>query len=481
MVNGKINLGKYPIIGLGAANAFAYITPSYYLNNYSIICIRKRQDLELIKKDIDVFCVEDFQPNVFVPRVNQKELLNLPVARKYILEKVNPRFFVRKTTPGTEKFSKTYPVGIIGNPREVRDSFENKLFFRNSLIEAGVTPIDAEIVSFAGLNFDYIKRLQKKFGKDIVLQIAELTHGGGVGTGFISSKEDFDQFYQRILSIKNGEVKRPVENVICMPHIQGTPASILGCVTKYGVIVGSIQTQIQDIAEVSNPHKGSGVYCGHDFAYLEITDNLYAQSEQIVRKFGLYLRKSKYRGIFGIDLIISTQDAKVYPVECNPRYTDALPTISLIAKTQGIRDLEYYHLMEHLGVEYNVDVQRVSESYKTNFNYSQILLMSKSNDWSKNQKDLRAGIYQMNESGIEFVKESYLPGDLANSKQFLLTDGVPFKNTVFKPRARIMRAIFHTSILEQDKVLRGNISKAIDLIYDMLDFVKIDIPKEYQK
>jgi len=467
----NIDCGR-KIIGIGAANAFPFIIPSYFLKDYSIMCIRDRKDTRLIKKHVQVFCVEDLIPNVNVAKVNQQELLDQEVSQEYLSKFDNPFIFVRKTTPSTQHLTDEKHLKLLGNSKTVRDPFENKLIFRQTLESIGIKTIDGFSIPYREMNFDVIKKAQSKLGEKLVLQAAELTHGGGVGTGFIEDKNDYDTYMDRMDRVINLN-GRKIENINITKFVSGTPSSVLGCVTKFGVIVGSIQTQIQDIPEVCNLSKGDGVYCGHDWYYKKTTRKIYDQVYKITSEFGKKISQSGYKGIFGLDLIIDYETGQVYPIECNPRYTDALPVASFLAMEKRINSLEYYHFLEHLGLDYKLNIKRINKRYRRQFKGSQILLMSKSDSLTKNNKELQAGIYEYKNGDIFLIKESFEIKDIRNKNQFLITDGVPFANTTFKSRSRIARLLFKKSILKNDKELEDDIKDLINLIYNKFEFKEI--------
>lgn len=462
-------LYKNPIVGIGSANAFPFIGPVDFLKNYSIMCIKKRKDIDLIRKDTSVFCLEEVCPGIVVPRANSKELLKIDASQEYISGFNNPSIFSRKVTPGIEKFASAQNLTVLGNARSVRDKYENKVFFRESLKASGIEPIPAETYEYRDITWELLKNIQKRIGKKIVLQVSELTYGGGVGTAFIENEADFGDFITRMERLKNAKVPRKVETVIVTPYVEGTPSSIIGCVTKYGVITGTVQTQLQDISEVFCPKKGSGVYCGHDWSYKRYPDNVVYEAKKIARLFGEHISKDGYRGIFGLDLIINEELEKVYPIECNPRYTDALPVFTQLAVKRGLPTFEYFHFLEHMGVSYKIDVEKISMDYFDNFQGSQMILMLREDTHTTNRGEIEAGIYKYFDGEVKYLRPSYKFSDLAGDNEFLLTDGVPYKNTQFKRHGRIMRAIFPVSVLAGKNILKPEIKGLINNIYKKLD------------
>ena len=467
----KINVGQ-KVVGIGAKGAFAYVTPFYFLDNYSVMCLYNRKDTQLIKKRFDVFTLEENIPNLDVPRDNQKELLKFEVSRNFINTFNSPNIFVRKSTKGVERFVNQNNLTLLANKISVKDQFENKLNFRNVLKQIGLKPIDGFSIKYKDLSYSLISNAQLRYGRRIVLQVAELTHGGGVGTGFIENRNDYEEFIKKINKLTLPPSNRKIKNVTISRYISGIQISILACVTRYGVITGSVQTQIQDIEDVLGGSKTSGAYCGHDFSHKRISEESLNKAKQIAKSFGEYLALQNYKGIFGLDLIIS-EDEDVYPVECNSRYTDAIPISSFLDIEKGLKPLEYYHFLEMLGYKYKINADKISRGYLKPRDFSQLLVTSKSDSWTVNSGELEAGIYRYEGDSLHFVRHTFNPLDLKNNNEFLVTDGVPNIGTKFKPQSRVLRLVFSKSILASRGKLEKDVSNTIRKIYEKLDFVDV--------
>jgi hypothetical protein len=314
--------------------------------------------------------------------------------------------------------------------------------------------------------------------KPLVFQIAEMTAGGGTGTAFIATRAEFDAFMEK-LNVKLSEKrKNPIENITIAKFIEGESTSIAGCVTKKGTITARIQTQIQDIAYVRLLGEGSGLFCGHDWSYKDYDESLQAQAQEIARKFGDYMGKQGYKGIFGIDLMVNETEGVVYPVECNPRYTDAFPILTMMQLAKGLLPMDYYHIAEHLNCDYDFDLKEVSKGFNQTLHGSQIILETMTDEWSKVEGDLPAGVYRFDKinNDISFVREGYRYEDIQYPEEFLLTEGVPFHGTVFKPGARVLRLVRTVAMLKSKSELNEDTKQLIKLLYDRLNIVEIPAP-----
>ena len=467
----KITKNLPDIIGV-APNAFSRVVPAEYFPNYSIVCFKYRGETDFIAGDIDVFSVEKENPKISISKMNAGEMLSLPEFREFINKKKNPHLLVYKPTPRLETLSYEMGWKVIENSSTVKYDIENKLAFRNLLTEAGIDVITGETVKFDDFNEDVYRKMVEKYGERLVFQVAEITVGGGTGTAFINSVDDFRIFMDKFRTKR--EKLTTIENVNVTKFMDGVPSSILACATKHGVIVGRIQTQILDVSDVRDTSEGSGLFSGHDFSYGNFNDDLNEQAAVIAKKFGEYIyKKLGYKGIFGMDLITNTEEGRVYPIECNPRYTDAFPLISQIHNKAGAIPMDVFHILEHMGVDYQIDVDEISKSYKTDSCASQIILETKTNDWTEITGDVKAGVYKTENSGsISYLRPGYRYEHLLSSNEFLVTEGVPFKGTALKGGSRILRLIFPNGILEKPKQLLPKTKQVINLVYEKLGLIK---------
>jgi hypothetical protein len=347
---------------------------------------------------------------------------------------------------------------IISNSPDVKHEIENKLAFRNLLAKCGIKAVSGETVLLNDLDEDLYKRLADKWGPKIVFQACEITTGGGTGTAFINSLNDFRNFSDKLK--KKSEMFNFIKNVNVTSFIEGIPASISACATKYGVITGSIQTQILDVPEVRDVKEGSGLFSGHDFSYGDFGRDLNNQARVIAVNFGNYIYKNLgYKGIFGIDLIVRKDIGCVYPIECNPRYTDAFPLLSQIYIRSGAIPMDVFHVFEHLNIDYKTDVDEISSSYKVSSPASQLILETRSEDWTQVSGELKAGVYKIGD-GINYLRPGYRFEHLNSADEFLVTEGVPHKGQIYRGGSRILRLIFRESIMDAPGIL-GQRSKAV--------------------
>lgn len=517
----KITKSLPPVIGI-APNAFSRIILADFYPDYSIVCFKYRGETDMITRDIEVFCVEKEDPGTSISKMNAQELLIHPKVQEYIKSKKDPHLLIYKPTKGVEAISYDMGWKVIGNLPSVKYNIENKYEFRQLLKKAGIDAITGETILYDDLDENKYTEMVGKYGNKLVFQIAEMTSGGGTGTAFINSTEDFKNFKNKF-DIKR-EKLLSINNVNVTIFMDGIPTSISACATKFGVITGNIQTQILDIPEVRLMSDGSGLFSGHDFSFGDYSSDLNEQAKSMARSFGEYIYKNLgYKGIFGLDLITDTASGKIYPIECNPRYTDAFPLISEVHNSQGAIPMDVFHIFEHMNAPYNINVDEISATYAIQKKASQIILETRSDDWTKVSGSLKAGIYKISypvtssnyplkstsipnlpehsfndkighseqppchshrseESllndfqppTISYLRPGYRFEHLNSEDEFLVTEGVPFKDTVLKAGARVLRLIFAKSILSGAKELTTEAKMIIDHVYRELDIVASD-------
>jgi len=451
MQNLKLLFPKLPlkVVGIGVT-AFNRCGPSYFLPNYEIICYKNSADVAEIKKKCPVHSIRgDFRSDL--KTLNSLEILRHPAVEKYLSSLGKVGLFLYKSTANIEAIADKFGWKIIANRSSVRDPYENKKIFREILKKVGVEPVPGEIFKINQFDEKVFEEMQKKYGPKLVLRLPEVTKGGGRGNTFIDKKEDLPRFWQNV------ERLTPyfnIQHVIAVKFIKGVSPSITGCATRFGVLTGVVQTQILDIPEVINTQKGGGLFCGHDWSYRHYSDKVQKQAERIARRFGEYLYQKGYRGIFGIDLMVEEKTEKVYPIECNPRYTGAFPVYSMMQMSLGEPSFDVFQLLEHLKIDYQIDFKKIDRLYKQPKEGSQLILYNQTENYLQVKGEIKAGVYQANLKSqtlkLKFIRPGFAYEDIKNDDEFVLTDGVPRRGAVIRPGLRILKIIFPKTILTKD-------------------------------
>jgi hypothetical protein len=506
---------KCPLmIGIGPS-AWPRIISSFYFPNFKIIAYGDCQDNDFIRDSgVEVLSLKEKDPNLEISPVTPGRILDTPIAKEFLARQKEPfALLVYKSSGILEKVCEENGWKFIGNNKEIREKFEDKRIFKETLREIGVETIPGDNIPIDDLTLERLIYYQDKLGeKKLVLQIAEATWGGGVGTLFIDSASKLPLFESRVSELRKAleGKKKKLETVNIAPFIDGISASIPCCATKYGILTGSVQTQIIDIEEVgAKLENRSGAFAGHDWAYYHPSEDIQKQASKIAQRFGDYIYKNGYKGIFGIDLIVD-EKGKVWPVECNPRETDAFPLICMLQMEKGAIPMQVFHNLEHLGTPYDFDFEDVDASYKAKYNAGQIILYNKTGENLVDRKKFLAGIYnsiqehsaihcgdelnadmsssfrgkprslerggchKVEKGKLNYLRSGFMISDLKNENEFLFTEDISKKpGMTYMPHERMLRLIKRGGILKPDGSLLEEVKEVVELVYKELELVPV--------
>lgn len=477
----KVAINKCPlIIGIGPS-AWPRLVPAFYFPAYKIISFHDCSDNQLVESlGIEVFSLKANQPEVEVPTVTPGQILDLPLTRKFLESQNKPFvFLVYKSSYKLEKVCQENGWRFIGNHKQLMETYENKKNFKEILKKVGLEPIPGENLPIEQLTEARFRQYQEKLGqKKLVLQLAEMTYGGGLGTLFLDNQRDLAAFHERVADLRKkleGK-KKKIETVNVAPFLKANSASISCCATKFGILTGPVQTQLIDINEVGTKIKGrSGNYAGIDWAFLSYPLAIQRQVDKIAQRFGEYLYQNGYKGIFGLDLLVE-EKGKVWPVECNPRETDAFPLISFLEMEKGGIPMEVFHILEFLGIPYEIDFDKINQTYKQAFSASQIIIHNRLDQEVICRGEVRAGIYQVKNGQLGPVRPGVATFHLKGEDEFLITEGVlEAKAQVYQVGGRIFRLIKKGKMVSKNGDLTEEMKKNVELIYKNLKLTPVEI------
>lgn len=473
----KKAVSQTPLIIGVAPNAWPRIVASWFFPKFKILCLRDRQDNdEIDNQGINIFSLKKIQPNLEVSPLTSSRILNLEASKRFLKSQSLPfALLVYKSTPILEKVAQENGWRLIANSPKIKNIYEDKRIFKNIIKKVGLKPIPGENLLIEELTREKINYFQRYFGqKKLVLQLAEVTYGGGSGTLFINHSNDWRIFQQRVKEIRfklQGK-KKKIKTVNVSPFIDSISSSISACATRFGILTAPIQTQIIDQQAVGMKKTNrSGNFCGHDWSFRHYSAKIQHQARIIAKKLGQYMYQHDYRGIFGVDLLIDEIKEKVWPMECNPRFTDAFPMVSLLLMEQGQLPMDIFHILELLGQDYEIDFKQIEKGYQqARLDGGQIILHNLLETEAVNKGVLKAGVYRLKEHKLKFLRSGITPFDLKEPEEFLFTEGIVRKpGEIFKSSARLGRLINKSGLLLTNKELKPRIKEIINLAYRQLN------------
>lgn len=473
------SLEKCPlVIGVGVVDSTAWsrLAPIFFLKKYKIITLADQsENLAISQLETEVFSVKKVNPQIRIKPFTISRFLESAPAAEFLTRQKEPfALLIRRSTRRLEKIAAKKGWRLIAPAKELTDALENKKNFKEALLRQGIAVIPYVSLPIKKLNAQKLKELQKKFGqKKLAFQLAEVIWGGGGGTAFLEDPQGLEDFQQRTRrlqeELREVKTRKKIETVTVCPYIKGVAVSISACVTKFGILTGPVQTQIIEIKEVGGKRENcAGNSCGHDWAFCHYPEKVQLQAVRITRQFGEYIYKLGYRGIFGLDLVIDKED-KVWPIECNARYTDAFPLLSFLQMEKGLLPMDAFHILENLEIDYELDFKRWEKAYWQNYQASQIILFNPLAGRAVNQGILKPGVYQLKAGKLEYLRPAILPTELTGDKEYLFTEGVPNKpGEHYGLMDRVCRLVRKGGMLLNKEELRPEVKEVIRLAYQSL-------------
>lgn len=476
-----------PIVGAGVY-AFHRLGPEEFVSPYRIVALRSSLETELIEKDIEVFSLEKGMgtKHIEAPR-NATTVLLDERTQKYLKQSPGALLLVYKSSEKLERVASEMGWRIAANPvRFGKILLENKITFRRILENLGVPVPPGEIFELSETERDleldrpreeYRRRYEhfgKTYGVPFVLQ--HPTRGGGKGTFFVSS---WEEFWLRLKGLADPESERPQELLVSR-YVEGPSPSITGCVTRHGILSTSLQHQILAVPTLYSPSLGSGLFCGHDWSSSRFSEKILLQAYEIVDRVGRHLATLGYKGIFGLDFVLDEKNETLSVTECNPRLLGSFPVLTMIQQEHKELPILAFHLLEYLGIDYEIDAEEINKQMRTEKEGAQMMMHNVSGRWARNQNQIPAGVYRLEpgSSKPQFIRSGYALKHIKNNDEFLITEGVPLLKSHFSPNRRIVRIITKRAILEHaPHILNVWAEEVTRSVYDAFSFRPVRFAK----
>ena len=292
----------------------------------------------------------------------------------------------------TEALAKKMNINLAMPPYALRNYLDSKIVTTQIANAAGVASVP-NILGEAD-SFQELMALAKsaKLGSDLVVQTP---YGdSGKTTFFIASQKNWKQYAKLIIGQQIKVMKR------IDPHC-GTVEAVA---TKHGTIVGPILSELVGHKELT-PFKGG--WSGNE-GFVNILDNKSRLNlQRMVRKFGERLYKEGYKGTFCIDFLIDKKDGRMYLGELNPRISGASPITNLLTQKYGGIPLLMFHLLEHMEVDYDIDIKDIQKRWRDFDTWSQVIFKHTGNDVRILNHVPRSGIWRLSENNdAELVRRT---------------------------------------------------------------------------
>jgi hypothetical protein len=224
-------------------------------------------------------------------------------------------------------------------------------------------------------------------GTDLVLQTP---YGdSGKTTFFLRNEADWDRCKDDIVG----------KQVKIMKRINNRAIAVEAVITRHGTVVGPFMTDLTGYPELT-PYEGG--WCGNDLFPEALSDEHRGTAIGLIERLGQRLGKEGYVGFFEVDVLLDLDTGAVYLGELNPRISGATSMSNVTAGAYADMPLFLFHLLEHMGVDYTIDVEEINARWQAlaAVDVWAQLIMKEPNDSVERILEAPAtGRYQLNDDG----------------------------------------------------------------------------------
>lgn len=303
------------------------------------------------------------------------------------------------------------PLTYIMNSPTIAHAYEHKRYFRDEFADLINLP-EYVVRRLDDLNEDSYQELAAMLGAKFVVQ--EVESYGSKGTVIVDTVEKFKKAVESLKTISYSGT------VVISKFIDGATCSVQVCVTKYGIFTGGLQKQLVDSPYLCNPNlPGVSTWCGGELGgnYPEILKH---RTQEIATIVGSELASHGYRGIFGIDLIV-TPENEVYAIEINARLTGYTHVLSDIQYAKGKIPFILLHTLELGNYKYEVDdAEALPTMSSLDDAYSYLILYNLGEESRVLSQDIPNGIYKVKDGKLRFAKAGYSVADLPDDDHVII-------------------------------------------------------------
>jgi predicted ATP-grasp superfamily ATP-dependent carboligase len=451
-------------------NPIFFITPDLnraiglekIIKNYYVICSQKSDTVSHFKKEkISVLCLDDSKIK------NSGKILANKKVVKYIKEKSKNKeanIITFKPSPMIQKICDENDFKYLGNNWKLNRKLEDKIEFVKITKKLKIPNAESEVI-----------KISDKTTKATLANIAfrekfvvQLPRGfSGNSTFLIKGKKDLDEIIKKY---KNRKVK-------FSKYLEGKTWTINACIGKTGLAISQPIFQITGLTFYNKNKFGT---CGNDYAYaygkssrpegdigqcrLQDEDN--EKIFSYTKKIGDYLKSLGYKGIFGLDFIVSNGEVNL--IEINPRLVASIPVFTKLQIQNNEEPFLLSHILEfvnssQISPEGDIGQCRLQTRDELKFfNASQLILRNTENNPVKITKNLNSGIYEIKKDKLIFKEEAYYVNGNLNKNEFLIQCAA--KNSIINPDMEYANIQVGYGIMKNGKKFKSYFDEAVQLI-----------------
>lgn len=302
------------------------------------------------------------------------------------------------------------PLTYIMNSPTIAHAYEHKRYFRDEFSELINMP-EYVVKRLDELNEDAFNELQTLYTKFV---IQDVESSGSKGTFIISTKEQYDKAVKKLRETSFSG------SVVVSEFVKGETCSVQVCVTKYGIFAGGLQRQLVDSKYLCNLDlPGVSRWCGGELG-VDAPDIVNHRTQEIATVVGTELASHGYRGIFGIDLLVTPENS-VYAIEINARLTGYSHVLSDMQFSNKKIPFSVLHALELGNFKYEVDdLDALPTMGSTSTPYSYLILNNFIDGKIQLTTHIKSGIYEYENGELSYVKPGFSVTELENDNQLII-------------------------------------------------------------
>jgi hypothetical protein len=462
---------RTPVIGVGE-RAFPRMGPALLLEDYRVLCAMPTLDLGEFRALAGVDCLHEGSAAPEPACRDTLSILSHPaLSARGCAPPAGSRLVIYRQSPALHGLARSMGWELLAAPTAVRARWEDKAWFRSRLAGSPFPALEGELVPADGLDPAAYRRWRRRWGPALVVQIPDFPRGGGRSTFFVNSAEELARLAVRLGAGRHRG--HAVGSLLVSPLVTGPSLSMVGCVGPWGVLLSPLQTQLLDLPELLAPGR-EGRFCGHQWGAPAYPDHVERAAGDLCRWVGGALADEGYGGIFGVDFALDEDTQQLYALECNPRYTGALPTLTLLQAAAGHPPLEAFHLLALLGSPDAVAAEAVERSTRQFPAAAQLLLFHRGPEPGRVRGTLAPGryVWPRGEAAPRRTGPLFpLPPPPWDDGEFMVLDGPPPPGAALLPGEaldRVVRLLFFRHVMNEGGALDPEVAAVVRWAYASL-------------
>ena len=375
------------------------------IKNYHIVCSQKTDIIDYLKKEkVSVLCLNDDNIKNSGKLLADKKVLSY-IKRKSKGKTANIITF--KPSPKIHKICADNNFRYIGNSWKLNRELEDKVEFVNITNKLKIPNAKSKIIKIENnKKFKSLFNLKEKY-------VIQLQRGfSGNSTFLIKNKTDLNKI------IKKYEGRK----VKVSKYLEGETYTINGCICNVGTAVSQPIFQITGLTDCNKNEFGTS---GNDYAYgIKLKSEEKKKIFNYTKKVGEYMKKLGYKGIFGLDFIVTKNDVNL--IEINPRLVASIPVFTKLQIQNNQISFLFLHLTEFLGINYKSGLLLSQSSFvgwnkEKNFNFSQLILRNTNENCVKIIKSITSGVYKAEKEKLILKEKTYYAENLKEDEFLIQT------------------------------------------------------------